>query len=334
MNSLATRAHVPAADAGLSPWRLCVAPMMARTDRHCRYFLRRLSTRARLYTEMITTSAVLNGDAALLSYDPSEHPVALQLGGSDPRDLQRCARLARDLGYDEVNLNVGCPSDRVSQARFGACLMGEPELVAECIARMRETVDIPVTVKTRIGIDERDSFAEFLAFIDRVSSAGCNTFMVHARKAWLNGLSPKQNRVVPPLNYEFVTALKRERPHLTVVINGGIADTTAAARHLDSCDGVMIGRAVYDDPYLLARLDCALFGGDDPPTRTQVIESLLAYFERQQRLGTPLRRMTRHLLGLFRGRPGARLWRHRLSTDTVDGGDGAAILREALRRMG
>ena len=313
----------------------CVAPMLDWTDRHCRFFLRLLSRHVRLYTEMVTTGAVLRGDRdRLLAYDPAEHPLTLQLGGSDPADLARCAKIAADWGYDEVNLNVGCPSDRVHSGRFGACLMAEPNLVAECVAAMRASVNLPVTVKTRIGIDERDSYEELADFIGRVAAGGCATFIIHARKAWLRGLSPRENREIPPLRYEVVHQLKRDFPHLTVVLNGGLTTLDQAAEQLRRVDGVMMGRAAYENPYLLAGVDQRFFGTSESPfSRHQVVQALLPYIKGQLRQGTPLHCMTRHILGLFQGVPGARAWRRTLSEPACRRGAGVDVVENALRQV-
>ena len=290
--------------------------MMDWTDRHDRYFLRLISRRARLYTEMVTTGALLHGETArFLAFDPSEHPLALQLGGSDPAALADCARLAEDWGYDEVNLNVGCPSDRVQNGRFGACLMAEPALVARCIAAMRAATRLPVTVKCRIGIDDQDDYADFRSFVEVVAGeGGAETFIVHARKAWLQGLSPKENREIPPLRYELVHRLKQERPDLTVVLNGGLTDLDQAEAQLAYVDGVMLGRAAYQDPWILAQVDRRFFEDDgSETTREAVLERMKAYLARQREDGVPAKAVTRHLLGLFNGLPGARAWRRELS---------------------
>ena len=314
-------------------WRVAVAPMLDWTDRHCRYFLRLLSRRVRLYTEMATTGAVLRGDRErLLAYDPAERPLALQLGGSDPDELARCARIAADFGYDEVNLNVGCPSDRVQSGRFGACLMAEPALVAECVAAMRAAAALPVTVKTRIGIDDRDSYEALTDFVGQAATAGCAVFIIHARKAWLHGLSPKENREIPPLRYEVVHRLKRDFPELTVLLNGGLTNLDQAAEQLSWVDGVMIGRAAYENPYLLAEVDRRFFDSSaPPPNRHQVIQAFLPYIETQLQRGTPLHCMTRPVLGLFQGIPGARAWRRHLSEQAPRRGADAAVLEAALR---
>jgi tRNA-dihydrouridine synthase A len=300
------------------PWRFCVAPMMDWTDRHCRYFHRLLAPHARLYTEMVTTGAVLHGDRErLLGFDAAEHPVALQLGGHEPGELARSARIGADLGYDEINLNVGCPSDRVQSGRFGVCLMREPALVADCVAAMRAAVadsgrNVPVTVKCRIGVDDQDDYADLHRFVEPLVAAGLEVLIVHARKAWLHGLSPKENREVPPLNYPRVYQLKREFPRLVVVVNGGIADVAAAQAHLQRADGVMLGRAAYHDPYLLARLEAILFG-TPLPERADVLARMRPYIDAHLRAGGWLNHVARHLLGLYLGQPGARAFRRRLS---------------------
>ena len=306
--------------------------MMDWTDRHCRYLLRLLSRRVLLYSEMVPTGAILHGDRArFLGFDSAEHPLALQLGGAEPEELAACARLAEAQGYDEVNLNVGCPSDRVQQARFGACLMAEPELVARCIATMRAAVGLPVTVKSRIGIDEQDDYADLLRFVDCVAAAGCRSFTIHARKAWLQGLSPKQNREIPPLHYDRVYRLKAERPELEIVINGGIRSLDEAEVHLAQVDGVMIGRAAYQDPYLLAEADRRLFGDPDPPVgREAVVEAMIAYARRETARGLPVKCITRHMLGLFNGLPGARAWRRSLSESAHRPGAGPEVIAAAL----
>ncbi len=295
--------------------RLSIAPMLDWTDRYCRYFLRLISRHTLLYTEMVTTGAILHGDRArFLDFDVSEHPLALQLGGSEPDDLARCARLGEQWGYDEINLNVGCPSDRVQSGSFGACLMLTPEVVADAVKAMRDAVDIEVTVKHRIGVDEQDSYEALRDFVGRVSEAGCASFIVHARKAWLQGLSPKENREIPPLSYETVHRLKRDFPHLTFVINGGITSLGQAEEQLAFVDGVMIGREAYQNPWILAEADRRIFGDPSPaPDRHQVIERLLPYAERMLSRGVPLNRVTRHILGLFHGCPGARRYRRVLS---------------------
>ena len=317
--------------------RVAVAPMMDWTDRHCRVFLRLLSRRALLYTEMITTGALLRGDAARhLRYEPCEHPVALQLGGSEPKALAAAAALGAEAGYDEINLNCGCPSDRVTVGRFGACLMAEPELVAEGVAAMRAAVGpgVPVTVKTRIGIDDLDSYEHLTRFVRTVADAGCGVFIIHARKAWLAGLSPKENREVPPLRYEVAAAIKRDFPALAVVLNGGIQTLDEARAHLRGFDGVMIGREAYHNPWLLARVDSTLFGERDPvATRAEAIERYLEFVAAELAAGQPLARMMRHTLGLFSGEPGARRWRRTLSERAPRAGAGIDVVRAALAEV-
>jgi tRNA-dihydrouridine synthase A len=307
--------------------------MMDWTDRHCRSFHRVLTRRTRLYTEMVTAPAILRGDwRRLLAYDPHQRPLALQLGGDEPTQLAACAELAETLGYDEVNLNVGCPSDRVQSGRFGACLMREPQVVAEAVAAMRARVRIPVTVKHRLGVDEQEGYEPLAAFVDAVAAAGCTTFVVHARKAWLSGLSPKENREVPPLRYELVYRLARERPELTVVLNGGVPSLDAALAHLTHVDGVMIGRAAYHEPWILAAADTRVWGapGDPVADRAEAIAAYLPYVERELAAGEPLPRLVRHLLGLFHGEPGARAWRRVLSERARRPGAGLEVLQEAL----
>ncbi len=309
--------------------------MMEWTDRHCRYFLRLISRHILLYTEMVPTGALIHGDRdRFLAHDLAEYPLALQLGGSDPKELAACARMAETHGFDEVNLNVGCPSDNVQRGRFGACLMAEPGLVARSVGAMQEAVDLPVTVKTRLGIDDRDSYEALCDFINRVASAGCKTFILHARKAWLKGLSPKENREIPPLRYEVVHQVKRDFPHLEILINGGFASLDQVERQLDHVDGVMIGRAAYHNPYLLAEVDRRFYGDPDPPpTRLELLEQFEPYVRRELARGTALRYMTRPILGLFQGEPGARRWRRYLSEEIHLPGAGSEILREAARRL-
>jgi len=312
--------HAPRYSAGvketnvLDPrgWRLSVAPMMDWTDRHCRYFHRLLSRRARLYTEMVTTGALIHGDVPRhLDFDAMEHPVALQLGGSEPSDLATAARLGEQWGYDEINLNCGCPSERVQRGAFGACLMKEPALVADCVKAMVDAVGVPVTVKHRIGIDRTESYEFVRDFVGTVAEAGCRVFIVHARNAWLQGLSPKENREVPPLRYGVVHQLKREFPDLLIAINGGIQRDEQVAEHLDGLDGVMVGREAYHHPWWLAGWDAQFYG--EPArglTREAVEEQMVAYMERQARdHGTPWHAVARHMLGLYNGVPGARRWR-------------------------
>jgi tRNA-dihydrouridine synthase A len=307
--------------------------MMDWTDRHCRFFHRLLSRRARLYTEMVTAEAVLHGARdRLLGFSPQEHPVALQLGGSDPARLAEAAAIGEGYGYDEINLNVGCPSDRVQEGRFGACLMAEPALVARSVAAMRLRVRVPVTVKCRIGIDDQDSEADLEQFVSTVADAGCRTFIVHARKAWLQGLSPKENCEVPPLDWARVYRLKAAHSGLEIVLNGGIGSLGEAQAHLANVDGVALGRAAYHDPYLLAEADRTLFGATEPaPTRRAVLEALVPYVERHLQGGGRLNNVTRHILGLYHGRPRARAFRRHLSELAPRHGAGVEVLRDAIR---
>ena len=312
------------------PWRLCVAPMMDWTDRHCRAFHRVLAPSARLYTEMVHAQAVIHGPRErLLGFDRCEQPLALQLGGADPGDLARAARVGADWGYDEVNLNCGCPSDRVQAGRFGACLMREPALVADCVAAMRAAVSIPVTVKCRLGVDEQEDYASLVDFIDTVAQAGCDTFIVHARKAWLKGLSPKENREIPPLRYDFVERLKRERPRLRIIINGGIRAPDTAHALLASLDGVMLGRIAYHEPFVLHRLDAEL-NGRPVVERAELLRRFLPYVEARCRAGVALKHISRHLLGLFHGEPGGRRFRQILSQEASRPMAGPELLLRAL----
>jgi tRNA-dihydrouridine synthase A len=306
--------------------------MMDWTDRHCRFFHRLLTRRALLYTEMVTTGAVLHGDRMrLLGFDPAEQPVALQLGGSDPRDLARSARIAEDFGYVEVNLNVGCPSDRVQEGRFGACLMAEPQLVGDCVAAMKAAVTIPVTVKCRIGIDDQDPEAALDALTASVKAAGVDALVVHARKAWLEGLSPRENRDVPPLDYERVYRLKKANPDIEIAINGGVLSVEDAAAHLRHVDGVMMGRAAYQEPWRLLAVDPQIFGEDAPFASSKAaLDALIPYVSQELARGTRLHAMTRHVLGLFRGVPGARAFRRHLSTQAVKPLAGMDVLRESM----
>ena len=318
---------------GMTSHRLCIAPMMDHTDRHFRYLLRLLAPHARLYTEMITARALLHGDAErLLRFDKVEHPVALQLGGSDPDELAAAARLGAAAGYDEINLNVGCPSDRVQAGCFGAALMLEPGRVAECVAAMRAAVAVPVTVKTRLGVDDHDSYEFVRDFVATVLAGGCRTFVVHARKAWLSGLSPKQNREIPPLDYERVYRLKRDFPALCIVLNGGLTTVAACAEQLDHVDGVMLGRAAYQDSWLLADLDARFFE-TEPVVEADVLTAFMHYVAGEIDSGTPLRAMTRHLLGMRAGRAGGRLWRRRLG-ELAAGRAGLTRLRELVAELG
>ena len=311
--------------------RFSIAPMMDWSDHNCRYFWRLLTKQALLYTEMVTTGALIHGDRKrFLHFNREEHPVALQLGGSDPKDLARCARWAQEWGYDEVNINCGCPSDRVQSGMFGACLMGKPNLVADCVKAMMDSCDIPVTVKHRIGIDHMESYEQLLAFIEPVAAAGCSVFIVHARKAWLQGLSPKENREIPPLNYPWVYQLKKDFPHLTIVVNGGIQTIEECQTHLGHVDGVMLGREAYQNPWMLAQVDEALFGMDSPlKSRDDVIAELLPFAEQHLAQGGQLNHITRHILGLYQGIPGARKFRRHLSENAYKKEAGIRILAEA-----
>lgn len=312
--------------------RFSVAPMLDWTDRHCRYFHRLLSRHAELYTEMVTTGALIYGDRErFLTFDAAEHPVVLQLGGSKPADLALCSTMAQDYGYAAVNLNVGCPSDRVQNGSFGACLMAKPMLVADCVAAMRHAVSIPVTVKCRIGIDEQDSYAELQHFIACVAAAGCDTFIIHARKAWLSGLSPKQNREIPPLRYEVVYQLKQDFPQLTFILNGGLTDLDTAVQLLTQVDGVMVGREAYQNPYILSAVDGLFYQDEHPiPSRQEVIAQLLPYVAAQLQQGVRLHSVTRHILGLFHGMPRARSWRRYLSEHAPQSSADISVLEQAL----
>jgi tRNA-dihydrouridine synthase A len=309
--------------------------MMDWTDRHCRVFHRLMSRRARLYTEMLTTGAIIHGDRGrLLGFDPSEHPVALQLGGSDPADLATAAKIGEDFGYDEINLNVGCPSDRVKDGRFGACLMAEPALVADGVAAMKRAVRIPVTVKCRIGIDDQDPELALDALARGVVAAGADALVVHARKAWLNGLSPKENRDIPPLDYDRVYRLKAALPNVPIIINGGIGSIAEAARHLNHVDGVMLGRAAYQEPWRLLDVDPELFGEAAPyTTMKDVFAAMFPYIEDQLAQGAKLHSMTRHFVGAFHGVPGARAFRRHLAENGVRPGAGVDVLRDAIARV-
>ena len=313
--------------------RFSVAPMMDWTDRHCRFFHRILSKHAHLYTEMVTTGAILHGKAErLLAYDAAEHPLALQLGGSEPADLAACAKVGERFGYDEINLNVGCPSDRVQEGHFGACLMADPQLVARGVAAMKEAVYIPVTVKSRIGIDDKDSYEELVTFIGTVAEAGCSDFIVHARKAWLHGLSPKENREKPPLRYDVVRRLKQDFPALRFSLNGGITSLDQSEAHLLEFDGVMLGRAAYENPYMLATVDKRFFGSTaELPSRVDIIEAFKPYVEAELARGIRLHAMTRHILGLFQGIRGGRVWRRYLSERAGQPGVGIEVLDGALQ---
>ncbi|MCX7085496.1 MAG: tRNA dihydrouridine(20/20a) synthase DusA [Methylococcales bacterium] len=312
--------------------KFSVAPMLDWTDRHCRYFHRLMSQQALLYTEMVTTGALIHGDKhRFLQFNASENPLAFQLGGSNPNDLALCAKMVEEYAYDEVNLNVGCPSDRVQNGSFGACLMAEPALVAECIDAMLQVVSIPVTVKSRIGIDDKDSYAELVQFIGTIADKGCKTFVVHARKAWLKGLSPKQNREVPPLDYERVYQLKRDFPHLEIIINGGITTLEQASEMLTHVDGVMVGREAYQNPYILAGVD-NLFYGDikEALSRQEVVRLLIPYIQEQLALGLRVNTVSRHILGLFHGEQGAKGWRRHISENVCKPGADESVILRAL----
>ncbi|MFQ0972700.1 tRNA dihydrouridine(20/20a) synthase DusA [Gilliamella sp. CG35] len=310
--------------------KFSVAPMLDWTDKHCRYFHRILTKQTLLYTEMVTTGAILFGKGNYLDFNVDEHPIALQLGGSDPNALAQCAKLAQNHGYNEVNLNVGCPSDRVQNGMFGACLMGNADLVAKCIESMQEQIDIPVTVKTRIGIDDLDSYAFLCQFIETVLPY-TNTFIVHARKAWLSGLSPKENREVPPLDYERVYQLKRDYPNLTIAINGGVKTIDEIKHHLNYVDGVMVGREAYQNPMLLAQIDSQIFGLDTQPIDPiAAIRCLYPYIEQQLLQGAQLNHIMRHTLGIFNGQKGAKQWRRYLSENAYKKGAGIEVVEHAL----
>ena len=312
--------------------RFCVAPMLDWTDRHERYFLRLISKHAVLYTEMVTTGALIHGDKdRYLKFNKEEHPVALQLGGSDPKAMATCAKMAEDYGYDEVNINVGCPSDRVQNGAFGACLMAEPELVAENVTAMQNAVDIPVTVKNRIAIDEMDEYQCLPNFIETVSQAGCKTFIVHARKAWLKGLSPKQNRDVPPLNYDLVYQIKRDFPSLEIIINGGIKTIAQSKQHLEQVDGVMVGRDAYHNPYMMNQVDESLYGeAPNKDTEHEILNQYMQYMQKQMEQGVYLKHMSRHLLGLFTGQAGAKAWRRHISENAHKEGAGIEVIQQAM----
>ena len=315
--------------------RFSVAPMMDWTDRHCRVFHRQLTRHALLYTEMVTALAIRHGDRQrLLGFDPAEQPVALQIGGSEPQLLAEAAKWGEDFGYCEINLNVGCPSDRVQNGRFGACLMAEPELVRDCLGAMRNAVKVPVTIKCRIGIDEQDEEADFTRFVDTVMGSGVTTFIVHARKAWLKGLSPKENREIPPLNYDRVYRLKQRHPGLTIVINGGIETLDQAEEHLRHVDGVMLGRAAYHTPWILSEVDRRIFGAEgEAVSPLDIVERMKPYVAQQLESGVWLHNVTRHMLGLFHGAPGGRLWRRVLSEEAVRPGAGLEVLDKAAAQV-
>lgn len=312
-----------------------VAPMMDWTDRHCRYFHRLISPNTLLYTEMITTGALIHGDRErFLRFSPEEHPIALQLGGSSPVDLALCTKMAEDHGYDEVNLNCGCPSDRVQKGKIGAILMEEPDIVADCIAAMQKGVRIPVTVKCRIGIDEQDSFEFLDRFVTLVKQAGCQTFIIHARKAWLQGLSPKENRSIPVIDYERVAEIKAAHPELTIIVNGEIKTTQAVQDHLSRFDGAMIGREAYQNPYILAEIEREIFGNDRVRTREDVALAMIPYARRQMKeYGTPIKSITRHMIGLYHEQPRAKKWRQLLSTLPHEDGADEGVIERALTVM-
>lgn len=309
--------------------------MLDWTDRHCRYFHRLMTQQTLLYTEMVTTGAIIHGQGDFLLFNQEEHPIALQLGGSNPQDLAICAKKAAEYGYDEINLNVGCPSDRVQNGKFGACLMAEPELVAECVAKMKSVVNIPVTVKTRIGIDEQDSYEFLTRFISIVhEQGGAEQFTIHARKAWLSGLSPKENREIPPLDYERAYQIKRDFPQLDIAVNGGIKTLEESKQHLTQLDGVMVGREAYQNPYMLADVDQTLFGSTKPiKKRTEIVELMYPYIEQQLSQGASLGHMTRHMLGLFQAMPGARQWRRYISENAHKKGAGIEVVQTALAKI-
>ena len=316
----------------IAGYPLSIAPMMDRTDRHFRYFMRQITQRTLLYTEMVTSQAILRGDRDhLLGFSPEEKPLVLQVGGDNPQALAECARIAEDYGYDEINLNVGCPSDRVKSGNFGACLMGQPDLVAECIAAMMGATRIPVSVKHRIGIDERDDYEHMATFVQTVAATGCQRFTVHARKAWLQGLSPKENRNIPPLRYADVYRLKQDMPHLWLEINGGIKTLEQVQDHLQYVDAVMIGRAAYDVPYLFADADRTFFGDANLPlTRAQIVEAMLPYVNDWTQRGLKLNSITRHMLMLFHGQPGSRVWKRLITENACRPGAGVEVLKAAL----
>ena len=309
--------------------------MMERTDRHYRYFMRQMTHSTLLYTEMITTAAILHGDREkLLGFSPEEKPLSLQVGGDNPQELAECARIAEDMGYDEINLNVGCPSNRVQNGNFGACLMAQPERVAQAVEAMQKAVDLPVTVKHRIGIDQRDRYEDMAHFVRIVSEAGCRHFTVHARKAWLKGLSPKENRNIPPLRYQDVHRLKQEFPHLFIEINGGITTLEQVQEQLKLVDAVMIGRAAYDNPYLFATVDRDLYGEDvTPPTRRKVVEAMLPYIDYWIAKGLKLNAISRHILQLFAGKPGTKAWKRHISENAHLPGAGFEVIGAALAKV-
>ena len=315
--------------------KFCIAPMLDWTDRHCRYFLRLISQHAMLYTEMLTTGAIIHGDSDYhLKMDAFEHPVALQLGGSNPQDLATAAKMAAQYPYAEINLNCGCPSDRVQNGMFGAVMMKDAQITADCVAAMREAVDVPVTVKHRIGVDDYDSYEFLRDFVGTVAQSGCEVFVVHARKAWLKGLSPKQNREIPELNYASVYQLKKDFPQLDIIINGGVTTIEQSLQHLQHLDGVMVGREAYSNPYLLATVDQAIYGGTGPiKTREAIADEFLHYVDNELSKGTKLSAMTRHILGLFHGMHGARLFRRHISENAFKPAAGMEVLTAALQKI-
>ena len=312
-----------------------IAPMMDWSDRHYRYFMRLITKHALLYTEMITTGAIIHGDRdRFLAFNAEEHPVAVQLGGSDPDDLAQCATITTDYGYDEINLNIGCPSNRVQSGRFGACLMAEPDLVADCVHAMKGKTNRPVTVKTRLGIDDQDSYELLSKFISKVADAGCETFVLHARKAWLTGLSPKENRQIPPLQYDVVYQIKEDFPQLEIIINGGIKNFSEIVNHLHHTDGIMIGREAYHNPYSLAEVDQHFYNEEKPPlSRSDVVKQFMQYADRQIKNGVHLKHMSRHILGLFQNQPGARRWRRYISENAYQPEANSDIIKNALAQI-
>ena len=315
--------------------RFSIAPMLDWTDRHCRYWLRLIFPNALLYSEMVTTQALIYGDTnRLIAFDPFEKPLALQLGGNDRQAMARCAKIAQAYGYDEVNINVGCPSDRVQSGLFGACLMAKPKLVADCVAAMQDAVDIPVTVKTRIGIDDMEGYEPLHRFVYHIVEAGCQTVIVHARKAWLQGLSPRENREIPPLHYDYVYKLKQAYPEQEIVVNGGIKDAADVSKHLEHVDGTMVGRVAYQNPYALIDVEKAVFNSaKEMPDRAKIVESYLSYINKQLAKGIYLKHMTRHMFGLFQGMPGAKLWRRYLTEHAVKAGADSSVVVEALKKV-
>ncbi len=314
---------------------LSIAPMMDRTDRHYRYFMRQITRRTLLYTEMVTSQAIMHGDKEyLLGFSPEEKPLSLQVGGDNPADLAECARIAEGMGYDEINLNVGCPSSRVQSGNFGACLMAQPQQVADCVAAMIDATKIPVTVKHRIGVDNLDTYEDMVNFVKVVSGAGCDRFTVHARKAWLEGLSPKENRDVPPLRYDDVHRLKQDFPHLFIEINGGFKSLDQVQQHLQSVDAVMIGRAAYDNPYLFATVDAGIYAEEKPSlTRHEIVQNMFDYTDKWAAKGLKLNKITRHMLQLFAGKPGSRAWKQHITENSCHFGVGSEVVREALAKV-